>query len=74
MSTIQETSFSIKITYVIRNFLSRPLFRLLEGNLGRILDIGGGSFYKNLVDSSWSNYIVLEPDLTLYLSQINWIK
>jgi SAM-dependent methyltransferase len=63
MSTIQETSFSIKVTYLIRNFFSRPLFRLLEGNLGRILDIGGGSFYKNLVNSSWSNYVVLEPDL-----------
>ena len=63
MSTIQETSISIKITYFIRNILSRPLFKLLEGNLGRILDIGGGSFYKNLSNSSWSNYFVLEPDL-----------
>jgi len=63
MSTIQETSLSIKITYLIRNILSRPLFKLLEGNLGRTLDIGGGSFYKNLSNSTWSNYFVLEPDL-----------
>ena len=63
MSTIQETSISIKITYLIRNILSRPLFKLLEGNLGRTLDIGGGSFYKNLANSTWSNYFVLEPDL-----------
>ena len=63
MSTIQETSLSIKITYLIRNILSRPLFKLLEGNLGRTLDIGGGSFYKNLAKSTWSNYFVLEPDL-----------
>jgi len=63
MSTIQETSLSIKITYVIRNILSRPLFKILEGNLGRTLDIGGGSFYKNLASSTWSNYFVLEPDL-----------
>jgi SAM-dependent methyltransferase len=63
MSTIQETSISIKITYLIRNILSRPLFKLLEGNLGRTLDIGGGSFYKNLTKSTWSNYFVLEPDL-----------
>ena len=63
MSTIQETSISIKITYLIRNILSRPLFGLLEGNLGRTLDIGGGSFYKNLANSTWSNYFVLEPDL-----------
>ena len=63
MSTIQETSLSIKITYLIRNILSRPLFKLLEGNLGRTLDIGGGSFYKNLVNSTWTNYFVLEPDL-----------
>jgi SAM-dependent methyltransferase len=63
MSTIQETSISIKITYLIRNILSRPLFKLLEGNLGRTLDIGGGSFYKNLTNSTWSNYFVLEPDL-----------
>jgi len=63
MSTIQETSISIKITYLIRNILSRPLFKLLEGNLGRTLDIGGGSFYKNLSNSTWSNYFVLEPDL-----------
>ena len=63
MSTIQETSISIKITYYIRNILSRPLFKLLEGNLGRILDIGGGSFYKNLANSTWSSYFVLEPDL-----------
>jgi SAM-dependent methyltransferase len=63
MSTIQETSISIKITYLIRNILSRPLFNLLEGNLGRTLDIGGGSFYKNLANSTWSNYFVLEPDL-----------
>jgi SAM-dependent methyltransferase len=63
MATIQETSISIKITYLIRNFLSRPLFKLLEGNLGRILDIGGGSFYKNLPRSTWSNYFVLEPDV-----------
>jgi SAM-dependent methyltransferase len=63
MSTIQETSLSIKITYLIRNVLSRPLFKLLEGNLGRTLDIGGGSFYKNLAKSTWSSYFVLEPDL-----------
>ena len=63
MSTIQETSISIKITYLLRNILSQPLFKLLEGNLGRILDIGGGSFYKNLANSTWSNYFVLEPDL-----------
>jgi SAM-dependent methyltransferase len=63
MSTIQETSISIKITYLIRNILSRPLFKLLEGNLGRTLDIGGGSFYNNLANSTWSNYFVLEPDL-----------
>jgi len=63
MSTIQETSISIKITYLMRNILSRPLFKLLEGNLGRTLDIGGGSFYKNLTKSTWSNYFVLEPDL-----------
>ena len=63
MSTIQETSLSIKITYLIRNILSRPLFKILEGNLGRTLDIGGGSFYKNLASSTWSNYFVLEPDL-----------
>ena len=63
MTTIQETSMSIKITYLMRNVLSRPLFKLLEGNLGRILDIGGGSFYKNLSNSTWSNYVVLEPDL-----------
>jgi SAM-dependent methyltransferase len=63
MSTIQETSLSIKITYLIRNILSRPLFKLLEGNLGRTLDIGGGSFYKNLAKSTWSSYFVLEPDL-----------
>jgi hypothetical protein len=63
LSTIQETSISIKITYLIRNILSRPLFKLLEGNLGRTLDIGGGSFYKNLANSTWSNYFVLEPDL-----------
>jgi SAM-dependent methyltransferase len=63
MSTIQETSLSIKITYLIRNILSRPLFKLLEGHLGRILDIGGGSFYKNLAKSIWSNYFVLEPSL-----------
>ena len=60
MSTIQEISISIKITYLIRNILSRPLFKLLEGNLGRTLDIGGGSFYKNLAKSTWSNYFVLE--------------
>jgi SAM-dependent methyltransferase len=48
---------------LIRNILSRPLFKLLEGNLGRTLDIGGGSFYKNLTKSTWSNYFVLEPDL-----------
>ena len=64
MSTIQETSISIKITYLIRNFLSRPLFKLLNGNLGRTLDIGGGSFYKNLSNSTWSNYVALEPDLS----------
>ena len=63
MSTIQETSISIKITYLIRNILSRPLFKLLEGNLGRTLDIGGGSFYKNLAKSTWSSYYVLEPEL-----------
>ena len=63
MSTIQETSISIKITYLIRNILSRPLFKLLEGDLGRTLDIGGGSFYKNLANSTWSDYFVLEPDL-----------
>jgi hypothetical protein len=63
MSTIQETSISIKITYLIRNILSRPLFKLLEGNLGRTLDIGGGSFYKNLAKSTWSSYFVLEPEL-----------
>lgn len=64
MATIQETSISIKVTYLIRNFLSRPLFKLLNGNLGRTLDIGGGSFYKNLSNSTWSNYVVLEPDLS----------
>ena len=63
MSTIQETSISIKITYLIRNILSRPLFKLLEGNLGRTLDIGGGSFYKNLTKSTWFSYFVLEPEL-----------
>jgi SAM-dependent methyltransferase len=62
LRTIQETSLSIKITYKIRNLLSRPLFKVLEGNLGLVLDIGGGSFYKTLNKSSWENYFVLEPD------------
>ena len=79
MSTIQETSISIKVTYLIRNFLSRPLFKVFNGNLGRTLDIGGGSFYKNLSNSTWSNYVVLEPDLSSlpkpnHLAKINSIS
>lgn len=64
MTTIQEKSFSIKLTYFIRNFLSKPLFKILEGDLGRVLDIGGGSFYKNLSKSQWTTYFVLEPNQT----------
>lgn len=62
MTTIQEKSLSIKLTYLIRNFLSKPLFKILVGDLGKILDIGGGSFYKSLDRSNWSTYFVLEPD------------
>ena len=62
MATIQEKSLSIKLTYLIRNLLSKPLFKILEGDLGKILDIGGGSFYKSLSKSNWSAYFVLEPD------------
>ena len=62
MTTIQEKSLSIKLTYFIRNLLSKPLFKILEGDLGKILDIGGGSFYKSLSKSNWSSYFVLEPD------------
>ena len=65
LQTIQETSLSIRITYKLRNLLSRPLFKLLEGDLGLVLDIGGGSFYKGLSNSSWKNYFVLEPDVNL---------
>ena len=63
MTGIQEKSILIKITYLIRNFLSKPLFSELNGNLGTVLDIGGGSFYKSLRHSTWSNYIVFEPDI-----------
>lgn len=63
MTGIQEKSISIKITYLIRNFLSRPLFSELNGDLGTVLDIGGGSFYKSLKESTWNNYIVFEPDI-----------
>ena len=62
MTTIQEKSLSIKLTYLIRNLLSKPLFKILEGDLGQILDIGGGSFHKSLSKSIWSAYFVLEPD------------
>ena len=63
MTGIQEKSYSIKITYFIRNLLSRPLFSALRGELGNVLDIGGGSFYKNLANSTWKKYIVFEPDI-----------
>ena len=62
MTTIQDTSLSIRFTYLIRNFLSKPLFKILGGDLGKILDIGGGSFYKSLRNSNWSTYVVLEPN------------
>jgi SAM-dependent methyltransferase len=42
--------------------LSKPLFKILGGDLGKILDIGGGSFYKSLRNSNWSTYVVLEPN------------
>ena len=63
MTGIQEKSTSIKITYLIRNLLSKPLFSVLDGELGNVLDIGGGSFYKSLKKSTWKNYIIFEPDL-----------
>ena len=63
MTGIQEKSISIRFTYLIRNFLSKPLFSALNGNLGTVLDIGGGSFYKSLKESTWSDYIVFEPDV-----------
>ena len=63
MTGIQEKSISIRITYLIRNFLSKPLFSALFGDLGTVLDIGGGSFYKSLNKSTWDNYIVFEPDI-----------
>lgn len=46
MAGIQEKSLSIKITYWIRNFLSKPLFMALRGDLGTVLDIGGGEFLQ----------------------------
>ena len=38
-----------------------PLFRSLNGNLGRVVDIGGGAFYKRLTGSNWTSYIIIEP-------------
>ena len=63
MAGIQEKSISIRITYLIRNLLSKPLFSALNGDLGKVLDIGGGSFFKSLKESTWSRYIVFEPDI-----------
>lgn len=74
LAGIQEKSISIKITYLIRNFLSKPLFSALKGELGNVLDIGGGSFYKSLKKSTWNNYVVFEPDInflpTKYTSNV----
>jgi len=70
LAGIQEKSLSIKITYWIRNLLSKPLFTALNGDLGKVLDIGGGSFYKSLRDSTWTEYVVFEPDVD-FLPEMN---
>lgn len=74
MTSIQEKTFLISLTYWLRNKLSKPLFTSLERNNGNVLDIGGGSFYKNLKENSFEKYFVLEPNYELlpkYDSKIN---
>jgi len=61
MGAIQETNISIRLTYLIRNLLNKEIFNQMSGDLGTVLDIGGGSFYKNLNKRTWNKYIVLEP-------------
>lgn len=62
MASIQEQSLAIRLTYKLRDYLSKPLFQALAGDLGRTVDIGGGAFYKRLTASKWTQYLVIEPD------------
>lgn len=62
MASIQEKSLAIRLTYKLRDYLSKPLFQALTGDLGASVDIGGGAFYKRLTTSTWNRYVVIEPD------------
>ena len=61
MASIQEKSLAIRLTYKLRDYLSKPLYEVLAGDLGNVVDIGGGSFFKRLNKSTWNNYFVVEP-------------
>ena len=61
MTGIQEKSLAIRLTYKLRDFLSKPLYQTLAGDLGAVVDIGGGAFFKRLTNSSWNKYLVIEP-------------
>jgi SAM-dependent methyltransferase len=62
LASIQEKSLAIRLTYKLRDYLSKPLYQLLAGDLGVAVDIGGGAFYKRLSASKWTQYLVVEPD------------
>jgi hypothetical protein len=55
MALIQEKSLAIRLTYKLRDYLSKPLCEVLAGDLGTVVDIGGGSFFKRLNKSTWNN-------------------
>jgi SAM-dependent methyltransferase len=61
LASIQEKSLAIRLTYKLRDFLSKPLYIALAGELGEVVDIGGGAFYKRLNDSTWKRYYIIEP-------------
>jgi SAM-dependent methyltransferase len=61
LASIQEKSLAIRLTYKLRDFLSKSLYQALSGDLGDVVDIGGGAFFKRLKDSRWTSYVVIEP-------------
>ncbi len=61
MASIQEKSLAIRLTYKLRDFLSKSLYKTLSGDLGDVVDIGGGAFFKRLNKSTWKSYLVIEP-------------